>query len=141
MAVTEDGSPLPLELTQRRILEALVHEDGVARSAEEIRRRAQLADANSVGQGLSRVRAAWTKVLGATAARDIFPEARASKGYRLQLARTDVDVWQLEDLQRSLREQLIAAQPTQNWDEITAKLIEAEGVWAGAVTTASIQHR
>ncbi len=130
-AVDEKDQSLPLELTQRRILEALVYEDGVARSAEEIRRRAQLADSNTVGQGLSRLRAAWSKSLG-TVAREIFPEARASKGYRLQVARADVDVWRVEDLQRSVREALLAAKPDEDWDAITARLHEGESVWSDA---------
>lgn len=127
----EDNGLLPVELTQRRILEAMVYEDGVARSAEEIRRRAQLADANSVGQGLSRLRASWSKILGPSA-RDIFPEARASKGYRIQLARQDIDVWHLEDLQRTVREKLVSASPTQDWDELAEDLLAAETVWREA---------
>jgi hypothetical protein len=130
-AVDSTGAPLPVELTQRRILEALVYEGGIARSAEEIRRRAQLADANSVGQGLSRLRAAWSKIIGPVA-KEIFPEARASKGYRLQLDRTEVDVWQLEDLQRTVRERIAAADPAQDWDQLASTLIAAEQVWAEA---------
>jgi AAA ATPase domain len=122
------GSVLAMDLTQRRILEAFVYEDGVARSAEEIRRRAQLADANTIGQGLSRLRSAWTKSIGSVA-RDVLPEARASKGYRLQLARSDVDLWHLEDLQRALRDRLATAESTDDWVEITAILHEAEVIW------------
>jgi tetratricopeptide (TPR) repeat protein len=135
-AISDDDSVLPVELTQRRILEALVYEGGVARSAEEIRRRAQLADANSVGQGLSRLRAAWSKILGPIA-KEVFPEARASKGYRLQLARTAVDVWHLEDLQRTIRERIAAADPTENWDALAQTIREAEQVW----TQAEKRHR
>jgi AAA ATPase domain len=130
-AVGEDHTPLPVELTQRRILEALVYEDGVARSAEEIRRRAQLADANSVGQGLSRLRASWSKILGPSA-RDIFPEARASKGYRIHVDRHDIDVWHVEDLQRTVREGFVASNPSQDWDALGQVLLASEAVWTQA---------
>jgi hypothetical protein len=130
-AVADDHTPLPVELTQRRILEALVYEDGVARSAEEIRRRAQLADANSVGQGLSRLRASWSKILGPSA-RDILPEARASKGYRIHVARHDIDVWHVEDLQRTVREGLVASNPSQDWDALGHVLLASEAVWTQA---------
>jgi hypothetical protein len=128
VAVDDAQVPLSLELTQRRILEALVFEDGIARSAEEVRRRAQLADANTIGQGLSRIRAAWSKSLGPIA-KEIFPEARASKGYRLNLPRKHVDVWLIDDLQRKFRDRLVSAQPDEDWDQLTDWLREMEDIW------------